>query len=963
EVQELMNTIKYDDYRDLYASSPKGKGSVTVNGTDYVAEKTDAAVKIDTYGSKSALYTPESGTVVYEVEIPSDGLYMIEMEYYPIVGKASDIERSFRIDGKIPFQESKYLSMTKLWKNDLSKGADSETGFEQDPQGNDVRPAAYEDPDWMTYEFKDSTGYYNEPFQYYLTAGTHEISLQATRESVAIGSITFKPYEEVKTYEEVLAEYESKGYKAVSSDATVKIQAEFPDMFSSQTIYPTYDRSSAISEPQDPSKIRLNSIGKTTTWQSVGDWVEYTLTVPETGLYKIVARFQQSQQSDMFVSRKLTINGELPFAEAAYLQFAYNDKFQTKALNDGTTEFQFYFEAGETYKLRFEVVLGDMAQLISEIESTLTNLNNIYLKIKQITGATPDSYRDYNFIELIPDELNLLIAESKNLYDFSARLEEITGERGSTCGTLNEIARIANLMGRDEDEIARNLTPYKTYLGTLGTWMNTARNQPLQLDYLSVQSADAALPKANANGFQAFFFEMQQFVASFYTDYNSLGSETEGTTDSISVWVTTGRDQSQIVRQMINDMFTPEYGVPVELKLVAAGTLLPATLAGQGPDIAFMGGSDPINYAIRSAIQKLDNFDTFDEVCSRFNPEALVPFTLDVADNPNTPDEDESLAAGTYAIPETQSFSMLFYRQDIFADLGIEVPTTWDELKSILPVLQAQYMDIAVPQSLAGFTLLYYQRGGELYADGGMRINLDSNLALDTFKELCDMFTQYKFPLTYDFANRFRTGDMPLGIADYTMYTQLNAFATEIKGMWTMTTLPGYEITDENGNTTISNTSTTTVSGLVMMSAAKNPENAWKYIDWFTSADAQSRYGNEYSALLGNGTIHATANMEAMRNMNWSTAELTTLMAQFTNLKATPEYPGSYIITRYVDFAFLAAYNSNADPVESMLKQYIYINKEITRKRQEFGLDTLELGETLADREAAKNAAETNAAE
>ena len=221
------------------------------------------------------------------------------------------------------------------------------------------------------------------------------------------------------------------------------------------------------------------------------------------------------------------------------------------------------------------------------------------------------------------------------------------------------------------------------------------------------------------------------------------------------------------------------------------------------------------------------------------------------------------------------------------------------------------------------------------------------------------MFTQYKFPLTYDFANRFRTGEMPLGIADYTMYTQLNAFATEIRGLWAMMPLPGYE--QEDG--TINNTATTAVSGLVMMADAKNPENAWKYIDWITSTEAQSRYGNEYTALLGNGTIHPTANKEAMMNMNWSSTELETLMSQFNKLRATPEYPGSYIITRYVDFAFLAAYNDNKDPVESMLAQYIFINKEISRKRAEFGLDTLEMGETLASRAEEAAAAETGEAE
>ena len=939
EVSEILNAKSYTDYISRYADAKKATGTVTVKATDYDAANTTAAVKSDSYGGKSALYTPESGLVQWNVNIPSDGLYAMDINYYPISGKSSNVERAFRIDGVIPFKESRYLSMTKVWVNDFTDvEVSEETGFEQDPDGNDVRPSMMEAPRWETYHVHDSTGYYNYPFEYYLTAGSHTISLESTRESVAIESIVFKPLEATKTYEDVLAEYQAKGYKAVSSDATVKIQAEKPVATSTQTVYPTYDRSSAISEPQDPSKIRLNTIGKTTTWQTVGDWVEYTMTPTESGLYYIIPRFKQSEMADMFASRKLTINGELPFEECGRLRFNYDDEFQVKPLNDGETEFQFYFEAGKEYTLRFEVVLGDMSNLISRMEASLNNLNQIYLKIKQITGATPDTYRDYNFIGLIPEELDLLVAESAELYDLSAELEALTGERGSNCATLNNIARIARLMGIDEDEVARNLSTYKTNIGTLGTWMNTARVQPLEIDYLSVQSVDEKAPKANANFFQAAGFELSQFVASFFTDYNSLGSADDSGSSHISVWVTTGRDQSQIVRQMINDMFTPQTGVSVELKLVAGGTLLPATLAGQGPDVAYMGGSDPVNYAIRHAVQKLNDFDTFDEVKARFNDQALVPFTL---------------YGETFAIPETESFYMMFYRQDIFSELGIEIPTTWDDLKHILPVLQSKYMDVAVPSQLAGFTLLYYQRDGELYADDGMRINLDSNLALDTFKEICDLFTQYKLPLSYDFANRFRSGEIPLGIVDYTAYTQLNAFATEIRGLWTMTTLPGYEMDDGKGGTYINNTSPTSMSGVVMLHDAKDPEAAWKYIDWITSTEAQTRYGNEYTALLGNSTVHATANIEAMSNMNWSTSELETLLAQFKNLKATPEYPGSYIITRYVDFAFLDAYNNSADPVEAMLSQYIFINKEITRKRQEFGLDTLELGETLADREAA----------
>jgi hypothetical protein len=61
------------------------------------------------------------------------------------------------------------------------------------------------------------------------------------------------------------------------------------------------------------------------------------------------------------------------------------------------------------------------------------------------------------------------------------------------------------------------------------------------------------------------------------------------------------------------------------------------------------------------------------------------------------------------------------------------------------------------------------------------------------------------------------------------------------------------------------------------------------------------------------------------------------------HLKGIPEFPGSYIITRYVQFAFMNVYNSSGSAtgnsaVESLLDYVIIINKELNRKRKEFDL-------------------------
>jgi hypothetical protein len=100
-------------------------------------------------------------------------------------------------------------------------------------------------------------------------------------------------------------------------------------------------------------------------------------------------------------------------------------------------------------------------------------------------------------------------------------------------------------------------------------------------------------------------------------------------------------------------------------------------------------------------------------------------------------------------------------------------------------------------------------------------------------------------------------------------------------------------------------------------------------------------------AILGPSAKPACANKNALREMPWTSEEYKQIAYQFNKLASIPNYPGSYIIGRYTDFAFLAAYNNNADPVTELQSYISTINKEITRKRQEFGLETLELGQTL----------------
>ena len=307
--------------------------------------------------------------------------------------------------------------------------------------------------------------------------------------------------------------------------------------------------------------------------------------------------------------------------------------------------------------------------------------------------------------------------------------------------------------------------------------------------------------------------------------------------------------------------------------------------------------------------------------------------------------EDSDGVMHTYGLPETQSFPMMFVRKDVLADLGIDIPRTWDDVLEAIPVLQANNMQIGM---INDYKVHLYQNGGALYADGGMRINLDSNMALEAFDTTCSFYTMYSFPYVYNFANRFRTGEMPIGFGDYVgTSNQLKVFATEIEGLWGFYPMPGYA--DEKGN--INNASVSGVTAVVMVTGCKDEIGAWEYMKWYVGAECQTDYANEMVAIIGPSAKQATANINALESLPWTTEEYEQLALQFNNLASIPNYPGSYIIDRYTGFEFLAAYNDGEDPVEQLQGYITTINKEITRKREEFGLETLDyVGQTLAQK-------------
>ncbi len=1008
-----------------------------------------------------------------QIDPGDEGYYYLEFEYYSCYtqqSSVSSIERKLLINGRAPFKEASYLTFDKSWSYDYGDATEDKVVEEytvwsdgqwvtyetrsdgyykiittvknhvkyqrsykivQDINGNSMLPEAVQTPSWNKYRCQDSTGYYQGYFKFYFLGDSeYQITLEAEREPVIIKSIRLvrvndEDQNATKSYEQKLKEWQDAGFKPAEG-STVRLEAEFPDLVSDSSVYATNDNSSSSSYPSSPNSQLYNVIGEN-SYSSFGQWAAYKFTVPKTGLYKIGMRYLQSQLEGMYICRSIKISGGeygsspvVPFTEAYDVQFGYDKKWQSNFVgNGGANEFQFAFEEGVEYTIYFECSLGSLKGLIQRVENVLNSLNESYLRILQLTGSSPDEYRDYGFMSIMPEVVMNLLVQAKELDAIKKELIAMCGTKGSHVATLETVAILLDTMGSDNgDNIAANMSNLKSYLGTLGTWINDSKKGTLIVDSIVISPSNYSeeeLPEAKAGFFKSLWFEITSFIYSFFTDYESMGLTEEPADDSdkntVQVWLATGRDQSNIWRTMIDadNGFSDKTGYAVALKLVTAGTLLPSILSGKGPDVYIgLGAADVINYALRGAVIGINGKDTryFNEKNGNAKQNDIFTNTYYIYKDKNgvyhndffsdsnkgndvTTDYQEALAnaaspdeifvsgsylqvegenyvkAATdtlelidvkYGVPQTMGFSMMFYRMDVLAELNLAVPETWGELLSILPTLQANNMQIGVNYTLA-LEFMIYQQGSSMwkYEDtdlydprwAGAQTNLDSDIALETFEFVCRLYSDYSFPVSYDASNRFRTGEMPIIIGDYaSIYNTLVVYATELEGLWEFCPLPGSEVRDPetgevvinpvSGKRELNYNSLAGVTATVMLNGCDNILGAWSFLQWQTSAEAQADYGNKMVALIGPSAKYEAANVNAIENLSWTASEIEAIKDQMANLSSVVNYPGSYIMGRYMNFAFLDAVNDGADPVDA-LSQYIdEINKELVRKRKEF---------------------------
>jgi len=939
----------YFHFLDAHENTSLPGTGVAIDIAAFNEETAIGVAVVENYeGAGAALVTTEYSFVEYEVVVPEAGLYNLRFNYFPIASRGIDIERAVYINGEIPFLGADLITFYRIW-------GDAPGGIKRDNQGNEIRPSQIEYPKWESAFFTDSQGYFTEPYRFYFEAGVNTITLRAINEPVAIKNFELVPIRELPPYNEYLAGYDLSQFTGGMSAPFIR-QGEDSSLRSSPSLFPYFDTSSATTEPYSVTTIVLNAIGGE-RWRVPGQWIEWEVEVPEDGLYTFSFKARQNSNRGIVSNRALFINGQIPCAEVAAIPFYFNNSWQlvTPADDDGN-ELYFPLEAG-THTIRLQVTLGDLSGILAQLEESIFRLNAIYRQILVLTGPEPDPRRDYRIDEFYPDIMDKIAFEARYLYKL---MDEIIAYSGQMSPEIAALQTMASQLERFVDKphnIPRGVIVFKDNIAAVGTSLVSLNASPLDIDWIAVTDKNSPPPIVKETFFQSAVHEVRSFLATFFIDYNNLGNVYDGS-DVTEVWIFSGRDQSIVLKAMIDETYTPNTNNFVNLKLVAMDALMPAVVAGTGPDVALtVNNNDPVNYAFRNAAADLTRFAGFNEVASEYHESAFVPFTY---------------RGGIFGMPQTQIFGVMYYRTDILAEVGLSPPNTWDEVIAAFPVLQNKNLSIGIPSverrigeqiipDLSNFFSQLLQRGGALYTPDGSRSLFDSEQAVSAFDAYTKFFTHYKAPLHYNFANRFRSGEMPLGFADYDLFNVLQVFAPEIRGLWQFDLLPGTLKVDTpcRGHDCcldesclvftaemwvccckIDRSTASWGQASMILSNAKDPAKAWEFMRWWAGSDTQLTFGRELEAIMGTAARYQTANQVAFRQLGWNARDNATLEAQWDWVVGIPEVPGGYYAGRHIVNAVRRVINDSVDMRETLLEYTRQINDELTRKRREFGLNT-----------------------
>mgnify|MGYP001170033141 CR=1 FL=1 len=396
----------------------------------------------------------------------------------------------------------------------------------------------------------------------------------------------------------------------------------------------------------------------------------------------------------------------------------------------------------------------------------------------------------------------------------------------------------------------------------------------------------------------------------------------------LEVWmVGTSVERIQIINEIIRESFTPQTGIDVKISSLpwaeSDRRFQLAVASGDAPDTALMSGLLASELGVRGAMVDLKQ-----EFGSDFTEHTKNHF-------PGVFNTYEFMGA-VFGIPFQMDMSMMAYRLDLVQELGIEVPNTWQEVRNIVPKLQAKEMNFALVAgigdgSFRDFSAFLWQNGGAFYSEDRLASAWDLPESIKGFTEYTDFYTQYKIPQEPMHLEGFRRGELPITCLPYWVYANMNISLPELKGKWDLELIPG---TMRNGK--LDRTSWAAGTPFAIFKNSKHKKEAWEFVKFMTSPEFQGRFAETVMTKIP-GSIHIPTASGAYNALPLPDHQKEVLLGVVQTAKAPPfAIASEAIVLRHIEFAINKVVLQKEDPQKAILEAATNMNSDLKTKYAEY---------------------------
>lgn len=913
--QESRLTTNYSTVSKGYKEAVYTGDAIVYRISEAVAKADRAFLTNNNYEYVNDVLAVKAGdTVTLNIDVPVSGRYVMSFDYLSYDESILPVEMGMKIDGGYPFYEARSMKFETTWVSD---------GVDVDRYGNEIVSLPDKLIRWEHKEVMDASYRYSDPLPVELTAGVHKLELNIQEGTLLLGNISLEAPGDVAEY---------AGSTKAEGNALITIEAEDFYQRNDSSIHAIGEYGSSLS-PLSATTTVLNIIDED-SFNEAGQTVSYQFHVDNAGYYYIGMNYRQSEKNDFPVFVDWKIDGEIPNSAFKSYQVEAANKFRTVTLTDDNDDkLSVYLEPGD-HTISLTISADNLRYALEAVDEIMSGISDLSLEVTKVTGTNKDKYRDLKLTRYIPDVQDRLLGWVDELYSLAEQAQPYVNAKSPdkvaafsylliAANQLKSLAEKPNELVYRVDELSTSVNSINTQIANFVDLIN---DNDLSIDRIYIYQDGARLPKGQ-NIFQSIGTSLKRFGYSFMGQSYSASNTDES---HIQVWVNRPRTYVEIMQKMIDEKFTPETGIEVDLSIMTdAQKLILSNASGDTPDIATgINYSIPFDLAIRGSLVDLSKFDNYKEVFGRYSEGLLVPSVV---------------GEGLYSLPETMNFYVMFYRTDILSKLGLSVPNTMDKLIAMLPDLQMRGLNVYYPtaamlvmRNFHGTTPIIYQMDGALYGDTALDILVDSEATVEGFTELTELFTLYDLPVDVpNFYQHFRNGDLPIGIADFNSYNLILNAAPEIANSWSIALVPGIE--DEETGEVKRYMSGGAESTVMFSSDDEREQKAWQFMEWWSRADIQAEFGQRLQILYGDEYIWPTANLEAFERLPYPTSDKDIILTQAQYILETPRLLGSYMMERELSNAFNDVV-VNGDTVRSRIDEVAKtVLRETERKLEEFG--------------------------